>query len=126
MSEMMDLSEVVNDGVLSEDYSILRSTGVFQLGGWATTSTTISGYGVVSVASSEDLEMVPEGDQLSGAMVFHSQEQIFITEFDESAGGVQRVSDIILWNSQKYRVLNCWPYPNRNFWKAIAVRMPGY
>ena len=136
MSEVGDLAFVVDDGVLSESYTIQRSTGSFQLGGWTTTSVNIPGWGVVSVASEEDLNMIPEADQVTGAMVFHSQQRIYITQLDTESGDpnggasdstdpTQRVSDIIDWGYTKWRVLECWPYPNRNFWKAIAVRLAG-
>jgi len=136
MSEVDDLAFVVDDGVLSESYSIIRSTGSFQLGGWTTSSVTIPGWGVVSVATPEDLEMIPEADRITGSMVFHSQQRIYLTQLDTEQGdpngggssGIdpdQRVSDIIDWGYTKWRVLQVFPYPNRNFWKAIAVRLAG-
>jgi len=133
MSEVSDLSEVLNDGVLSEPYTILRSTGTFQLGGWVTTEVSIPGYGTVSVASEQDLLMVPEGDRITGSMVFHSQQRIYETQLDSNPtygqGGYgatkQWVSDKMFWNYQTYRVLKVGPYPNRNFWKAIAIREAG-
>ena len=131
MSEVDDLSFVVDDGVLSEFYSIVRSTGSFQLGGWVTSSTTIQGYGVVSVATEEDLDMIPEADRVTGSMVFHSQQRIYLTQLDQPTSGsdTQRVSDIFVWplnTNQKWRVLHVGPYPNRNYWKAIAVRLAGH
>lgn len=127
MSEVDDLSFVVDDGVLSESYTIIRSTGSFGLGGWTTTSINIPGWGVVSVAKTEDLEMIPEGDRVTGAMVFHSQQRIYETQEDNTtAGPEQRVSDIMLWRNQQWRVLYIDPYPNRSYWKAIAVRLKGH
>lgn len=137
MSEVGDLSFVVDDGVLSESYTIQRSTGSFQLGGWVTNSNNIPGYGVVSVAQDEDLVMIPEADRVTGAMVFHSQQRIFLTQLDEGYGNPnfgsgdgygttnQRVSDILVWGFQRWRVLHVGPYPNRNYWRAIAVRLAG-
>lgn len=137
MSEVSDLSEVVDDGVLSESYVIQRSSGVFAKGGWQTTSVNVPGWGVVSVAKEEDLMMIPEGDRVTGAMVFHSQQVIYETEREGGYGSgqsygqsgfgtsTQRVSDIMIWNFQQWRVLAVGPYPNRNYWRAVAVRMAG-
>jgi hypothetical protein len=144
MSEVSDLSFVVDDGVLSESYSIARLSGTFQIGGFHTTETIIPGWGVVSVASPQDLEMIPEGDQVTGAspqdlemipegdqvtgaMVFHSMDRIFETQKDVNPvpNGTQYVSDQLIWEFQRWRVLKVFPYPNRTFWKAIAVRMQG-
>ena len=123
MSEISDLSAIIDDGVLSDSWTILRSIGEFQPGGFVSTSTSIPGYGVVSVASEEDIQSIPEGDQIGGAMVFHSQSRIYETVKDSN--GVQHVSDILVWNSQQYRVMKVGPYPNRNYWKAVAVRTQG-
>lgn len=132
MSEVSDLAFVIDDGVLSEAWTIRRSTGVFTIGGWVTTPTLVSAWGVVSVATEQDLEMLPEADRITGSMVFHTQTRIYETQVDqpgygEGAVGIvtQRVSDIMIWNYQQYRVLHVGPYPNRNYWKAIAARMQG-
>lgn len=129
MSEVSDLAFVVDDGVLSEPYSIARQTGTFRIGGFKTTEVIIPGWGVVSVASEEDLMMLPEGDQVTGAQVFHSQSRIYETQEDNTpslAPGDQFVSDQMIWENQRWRVLHVGPYPNRNYWKAIAVRMKGH
>lgn len=120
---MINLSRVMAGSLLPESYTIQRSTGSFGLGGYSATSVSIPGYGVVSVASDQDLLMVPEGDRVVGSMIFHSTERIYETQLD--ANGTQHVSDKILWNFQLYRVLNVAPYPNRGYWRAIGVRMAG-
>lgn len=127
MSEVSDLSFVIDDGVLSEPWSIVRSTGTFEFGGWVTVETQICGYGVVSVASEQDLLMIPEGDRVTGAMVFHSRCRIYETQFDPGTfgPGKQWVSDKMLWNYQLYRIMKVGPYPNRNYWRAIGVREQG-
>lgn len=146
MSSIVNLSAVVL-GPMSESYTIMRSTGMFVKGGWVMTSSPVGGYGVVSVATTEDLEMIPEMDRVTGSMVFHSYDRIYLTELDDSStvsgsqgygvdpwgsspsGGItsaaQRVSDIIIWNNVSWRVIHVGPYPNHGFWKAIAVRLPG-
>jgi hypothetical protein len=127
MSEVSDLSEVVDDGTLSEVYVIQRSVGQLQPGGWVTAVTNLPGWGVVSTAREEELKMLPEGDRVTGAMVFHSMERIYETQLDGVLVGnpQQRVSDKMIWYDQVWRVLAVFPYPNRNYWKAIAVRLQG-
>lgn len=132
MSEVGDLSFVVDDGVLSDPWEIERSTGSWKQGGWVTVPSLIPGWGVISVATADDVEMVPEGDPISGAMVFHSQERPFLTQMDQQKFGekgygqvIQHVSDIFIFANQKWRVMWVSPYPQHNFWKAIAVRMQG-
>lgn len=117
----MNLSRAVS-GILAESYTIKRSTGSFQIGGWTTTSSDIPGWGVVSVASDDDLQIVPEGDRVTGMMVFHSVDEIFETMLE---GSTQRVSDVMVWNNMTWRVIKVWPYPNRGYWKAVASRLSG-
>jgi hypothetical protein len=124
MSEVGDLSFVVNDGTLSESFSIERSTGSFQLGGWVTTSTILPGWGVVSVATQKELEMIPEGDRRTGAMVFHTEHMLYETNETKDQTS-QPASDVLIWGHQKWRLLSVWPYPNRRYWKAVAVRLYG-
>jgi len=132
----INLTRVVAGNMLPEPYTVERSTGAFVAGGWQTTSINVAGYGVVSVADKQDLQMVPEGDRVTGAMVFHSQQRIYETQQDGGygqpeygAGGfgvaTQFVSDKIAWRGQLYRVLAVSPYPNRGYWRAVGVRMSG-
>lgn len=133
MSEVDNLAFVIDDGILSEAWSIVRSKGEFAVGGWKIVNrTTVPGWGVVSVASPEDLEMLPEADRVTGIMVFHSQERIFETQKDSQPYGtgtvgqdLQHFSDIMTWNFQPWRIIKVWPYSNRNYWKAFGVRMQG-
>jgi hypothetical protein len=133
---MINLTRVVAGILLAEPYTIQRSTGTFQLGGWKQTSVNVPGYGVVSVAKDQDLLMVPEGDRVTGMMVFHSQQRIYETQLDGGYGqpdygqggiGVtaQRVSDQIAWNHQLYRVVVVAPYLQRGYWRAFGARMAG-
>ena len=116
------LDEVVNDPDLAEEFTINRSTGgAFVAGGWEDVKTVLTGYGVVGVASAEDLEMVPEGDRVTGMMMFHSTQQLYETHVSGTPG----ISDVLTWNGFDYRVVVVRPYPNRGYWSALAARMKG-
>lgn len=133
MSEVNDLSFIMDDGVLGEPYTIQRATGTFVLGGWQIDSVNIPGYGVVSVANDQDMLQIPEGDRITGAMVFHSTKRIYETQLDSNpsygqgpfGGTTQWFSDIMIWNYQSYRIMKVGPYPNRSYWRGIGVRMAG-
>lgn len=133
---MIDVSDVVNDPDFAQGFTIERSTGQFVAGGFEKTPSNVQGYGVISVAADEDIQMLPEGDRIDGAMVFHSHERIYLTQLDGGydqaqygAGGfgvsVQHVSDQIYWRGQKFRVMHVAPYEDYGYWRAIGVRMAG-
>ena len=113
--------EVVLSSEFAEAFTITRATGgAFQAGGWAQGATDIPSYGVVNPSSAKQLEMLPEGDRPAEAMTFFSVRQLFTTDADASG-----TSDVLTWQSTKYRVLAVWNYSNRGYYMAIAERMSG-
>ena len=64
--------------------------------------------------------MIPEGDKIVGAMVFHSECVIFGTSNNPEPG---RSSDILIWRAQEFRVLQDAQYVDYGYFKAIAVRL---
>jgi hypothetical protein len=138
----INLSRVVSNPMMAENYTIRRSVGSFVLGGWQKSWSVVAGYGVISNASDEDLEMIPEGDRVTGAIVVHSVDRIYITSSEVEGGGyseqpfstsgygggevMEYISDQVVWNNQTYRILHVGPYPNRGYWKGIAVKMRGH
>ena len=90
--------------------------------------------------------MLPEGDRITGAMMFHTQERIYETQLDDGYGqstfgdsspcssdsnaagyGVaqQRVSDQVSWRGQLYRIVTVAPWKDFGYWRAVGVRMSG-
>jgi hypothetical protein len=133
---MISVAEVVLDPDLAENFTVNRLTGSFQLGGWVQTSTTIQFYGIVTVASNKDLQMIPEGDRVTGSMLFHSTERMYLTELDTGtyspsmctpATGIpeQHISDQISWRGQLFRIISVAPWADFGYWRAIGVRMSG-
>jgi hypothetical protein len=119
----MDLSQVVLSGALAERFQVVRSKGAFVAGGFSSQQSAFFAYGVVSVASGKDLDQVPEGDRIQEARVFHSRVPIYLTR-DNLAEGTG-VSDILVWKNTKYRVISSSNYSNRNYYRAVGVRMEG-
>jgi len=115
------LDEVVLDADLAEAYTIVRSNGKFVMGGWKDSTTNIKGFGVVTVARPSEIEMLPEGDRNSEIRAFYSAQPLYETRDNPQEG--TGVSDILLWNNFKYRVMVVAEYSNRRYWKAIAAKM---
>jgi hypothetical protein len=119
----IDLSEVVSDPEMAESFTILRSVGKFVAGGWQDDKTTIVAYGVVTVAKQQDIQMLPEADQVNSAMAFYSTTEMKKTYRD--ANNTLGTSDILLWRGDQYRVMHVAPYVTRGYWRAIATSMSG-
>jgi hypothetical protein len=118
---MLDLTRVVNNPLLCQSFTILRSTGQQGPGGWINQETSLTAYGVISVARYRDLLMIPEGDRTTGAMVFHSSSPMYLTRI----GANQGISDILLWRGEQYKVSSVAHYEDYGYYSATAVRMLG-
>lgn len=117
---MINLTGVLTSRAFAQPYSIIRSTGAFALGGFQSSPTTLPAFGPVTVAKEEELAQAAEGDRVTGAMTFYSSEPIYETTAQNS-----NVSDVLVWNGQRYRVAKVWPYLSYGFYKAVGVRMAG-
>jgi hypothetical protein len=118
----ISLTRVANSPAFAQAYTVNRSTGSFQQGGYVSTTTTIPFWGIVQPATEEDLQQVPEGDRSTGMMGFISEQPMYKTR---AAGSASGLGDTILWNSQEYRVVVVIPWRDFGFSKAIAARLSG-
>lgn len=127
---MIDVSEVVIDPDLAQPFTVTRSTGQFNTGVWKTQQQQLKYFGVISVATDRDIAMLPEGDVITEAKVFHTDQPIFTTQEVPAAPGVATgySSDILTVTAtgEIYRVLQVKQIPQSGYWRAIAMRLsPG-
>lgn len=124
---MINVEEIVNDPDFAQPFTILRSTGSFQRGGWVDTKAQVPMYGSIQVAKEKELHTLPEGDRVSGAMSFHSQQPIYETQANvpEPSQTISRISDLITWRGQPFRIVKVFPWEDFGFYKAIGVRTTG-
>lgn len=119
----LDLSIVANAPDLAQQFTILRSiNGEYSYGTYGDNKESIVLYGPVSIAKDRDLQMIPEGDRASGAMVFWCSQQVYSAR---DVNGSPQNSDILEWNGVQYRVMTVSQRPQNGFWRAIATRMQG-
>lgn len=120
---MLDLSRVVRNKDITQAFIVVRSSGEFGPGGWIeNTPASINMSGVISVASEQDLNKVPEGDRVNGAIVIHTKEPLFLTRNSPKNPGT---SDKIIWNGSTYRLFSLFPYMGYGFYKALAEKVEG-
>jgi hypothetical protein len=118
---MINLSALITDPDFTQQLVVQRSTGAFVLGGWQSSATPLTIAAVVTVAKERDLQQLPEGDRISGAMLFYT-----MTELLQSTGGATpQTSDTLTWRGDVYRISKVWPYADYGYWKAAGVRVSG-
>lgn len=120
---MINLSSVIHSPRLSQTYTILRSSGMWQEGEFVRdgSPSSLLFRGIVTVATARDLQQIPEGNRQAGAMRILSTEPIYVTGELEVNG----YSDILLWNGEKYHIVSVTPDEDYGFYRAICTRMPG-
>lgn len=124
---MINLSRIATSPNLAQTYLVHRKVGHWEDGRFIQDENTIKVFGVVTNANPRELFQLPEGDRVSGTMVFYSTIPLFTThdygyaESDDSSG----TSDEIEWKSSRYRVSTVYDYSIQGFYKAFAVYMEG-
>lgn len=111
--------QVADPDLGAQPYTVQRSTqGAFVLGGYSDTKVCIPNFGIIQQSTPKDIQMVPEGDRVSGMISFWSQAKIY----QSNAKGV---SDIIFWHCDNYRIIFVADRSDFGYYKAIGVRMTG-
>jgi hypothetical protein len=119
---MINVSEVITDPDFVRQFTVYRSSGDWVSGRWTeSTPEQIVMTGVISVMSEKELQAMPEGDKIKGAMVFHSLQELFVTRNGTEKG----TSDKILWRGDYYRLFNIAPYIDYGYYRAAGERITG-
>jgi cell division protein YceG involved in septum cleavage len=118
----ISLTRVANSPAFAQAYTVNRSTGSFQQGGYVSTTTARAFWGIVQPATEEDLQQVPEGDRSTGMMGFISEQPMHKTR---AAGSASGIGDTVTWRGQDYRVVAVTQWGDFGFFKAIAARLSG-
>ncbi len=122
MNTRVNLSRVVHSPRLSQKITILRNTGSWVSGTWVpgTQPVELSMRGIVTLAKAKDLQQVPEGDRLTGAIRILTTERIYVTD-----GSGYDTTDTVYWRGAGYRVLTVTPDVDYGFYRSIAQRLDG-
>ena len=120
MNTRVNLARVVHSPRMSQKITILRRGGSWQYGTWVQDEnpTELSMRGIVTMASTKDLQQVPEGDRLTGAIKILTTERIYITSDGE-------ITDMVFWRGARYRIVTVTPDIDYGFYRSIGSRLDG-
>jgi len=128
---MIDVSDIVIDTDFAQSYTVYRKTGAWGVGGkFVTSEVTLPYYGTVYPATNHEILQVPEGDRTSIMVCFLSMSNSpFYLSRELSASGLgdgkSGISDQILWQNDRYKIVKIWPYLDFGYWLCIGNRMSG-
>ncbi len=118
----INLTKVANSPAFAQAYTVNRSTGSFQQGGYVQTTTEIPFWGIIQPVTEQDLAQVPEGDRVTGMIGFISEQRMYRTYVEGTTSGI---GDTITWNGQLYKVVAVVPLKDFGFSKALASTQAG-
>jgi hypothetical protein len=111
---------------LKQPFVIHRKIGSWDSGRFVQGETIVNVEGVVNNANPKELIQLPEGDRVSGVMVFYSPVELYVTHNyayqDINAPGT---SDELEWQGDRYRITTVYDYGKQGYYKAFAVYMEG-
>lgn len=115
---MITVGETLADGDFRQSVTVYRQSGSWSTAGdWTLgTETALTISAVVTIATSADLDQLPEGDQQKGAIAVFATSPLILTD------GTQ-TSDQILWHGTRWRVAQLYDRSQYGYWKAVAVKM---
>jgi hypothetical protein len=119
------IAEIVNDPDFAQSFTITRSSGgQYVMGRWNNKTVLIQAWGAIQPPSPEELEQVPEADRVTGVIAIWTSQLIYETSGTSGNTG-SRISDIVTWQGENYRVVKVGPWQDYGYRKAYAVRMSG-
>lgn len=110
---MIDVSRLITDPDFCERFVIRRRIGKWEAGRFIATPEDTAVTGIVEPTSGDDLEMVPEGDRVSGMMTFYTKQPVYLSQ-----GKSQ--SDEIIWRDRVYKAVQILDWSRHGFYKVIA------
>lgn len=124
---MINVEEIITDPDFAQKFTVIRSTGSFIKGLWTEgTVTEIEMYGTITNPTPNDLQQLPEGDRVVGAMVFHTNSPLYVTR---AGAGTRRdpnaISDQIIWRGDYYKLSGVSVYADYGYYRAVGERIKG-
>lgn len=121
----INLSRLVTSSMLNaQTLTVYRSVGGFVAGRWVEqvqNPPTIDISGIAYPSSEKELNQVPEGDRIKGAITFLTAEKLNATHVEAPSG----VSDKVEWNGELYKVVSLLPWGDYGYYASVCERISG-
>ena len=116
---MINVGNLLVDPAFSQSITVYRQNGDWVGGRWTPgTPTQLTVAGVITIPKETDLEQVPEGDRMKGAICVYTQTPLVVSN-------VNGTSDQVLWTNDGnlYRAAQLYPFADYGYYKCICIRM---
>jgi hypothetical protein len=121
---MIDVSELIVDPDLSQSYIVYRKGGYWLNFKFVEGDQPLPFFGVITAANYREINTLPEGDRVSGIMVFYTTaDNPFLLA--RSKTGDLGTSDQPYWRGDRYKVIKLFLFDDYGYQKVMATRMQG-
>lgn len=121
---MINVSDVVLDLDFAQPvaFTVYRTTGTWTGGRFNTTSTTTTYNGTIVPMNTREMDQLPQGDRITGAIVIYTPSVLYTTRLDQAVPTQGGISDEILWQGERWKILNVRNFVEFGYYRATAVR----
>lgn len=119
----LQITELITDPDFCQSFTITRLTGSVVKGDFITTPETFETTGIIRPANTNDIQMVPEGDRVTGMVTVYTSNQLYVTR--RNGSNAPGLSDEITWQGEQYKIIQTANYSDYGYFKSMAVRKLG-
>ncbi|WP_278748198.1 hypothetical protein [Limosilactobacillus oris] len=126
MSDLINVAKAVTDPRFSQKFKVFRKSGEWVKGRFIESEKEISMIGVIAPSKPKEIEMIPEGDRVGGEITIHTIRKLYTTrsiDTSEDNEENQGTSDIIEWQSERYKLYQVNDYSQYGYYSSIGMRL---
>lgn len=123
---MINVAKAITDPRFSQSLKVYRKSGEWIKGRFIEIEKEISMIGVITPSKPKEIEMIPEGDRVGGEITIHTTRKLYTTRSIDTAEDNeenQGTSDIIEWQSERYKLYQVNDYSQYGYYSAIGMRL---
>lgn len=120
-----NLAKIVHSQRLSQEFQIIRNHGQIVDGYFEKTmEITLNAWGAIVPEKTKDVNMTPNGDQITGYINVYTETPLLTTHNGEGTEQSHN-ADRIKWRGELYKVMSAENLRDYGFWQARCVRIKG-
>ncbi|WP_316337988.1 hypothetical protein [Clostridium sp.] len=126
VSDLINVAKAVTDPRFSQKFKVFRKSGEWVKGRFIESEKEISMIGVIAPSKPKEIEMIPEGDRVGGEITIHTIRKLYTTrsiDTSEDNEENQGTSDIIEWQSERYKLYQVNDYSQYGYYSSIGMRL---
>lgn len=122
---MINVSELINDPDFAQPGGVnfIRRKCTVVNHRPSVTETKMNVVGIITIADDTSVEMLPEADRSTESIHVFTYEQLFTTGRKDDTAVDGYLSDIVIWQGVKYKVMKCLDDSQYGFCRSTAEKL---